>query len=47
MPSLAAGDPSVLIGRLRGEGTRWQLWACVDPLRMRAELAVASARRLV
>jgi aspartate-semialdehyde dehydrogenase len=47
MPSLAAGDPAVLVGRLRGEGTRWQLWGCVDPLRMRAELAVAIARRML
>jgi aspartate-semialdehyde dehydrogenase len=47
MPSLAAGDPSVLVGRLRGEGTRWQLWASVDPLRMRAELAVAMVRRVL
>jgi aspartate-semialdehyde dehydrogenase len=45
MPSLAAGDPSVLVGRLRGEGTHWQLWACVDQLRMRAKLAVELARR--
>jgi aspartate-semialdehyde dehydrogenase len=47
MPSLAAGDPAVLVGRLRGEGTRWQLWGCVDPLRMRAELCVAVARRFL
>ncbi len=47
MPSLAAGDPSVLIGRLRGEGTHWQLWACVDPLRMRAKLAVDLVARLL
>jgi aspartate-semialdehyde dehydrogenase len=47
MPSLAAGDPAVLVGRLRGDGTRWQLWGCVDPLRMRAELAVAITRRML
>jgi aspartate-semialdehyde dehydrogenase len=47
MPSIAAGDSSVLVGRLRGEDSRWQLWACVDQLRMRAQLAVDLARSLL
>jgi aspartate-semialdehyde dehydrogenase len=47
MPSLAAGDRAVLLGRVRGEGRHWQLWACADPLRMRADLAVSIAERLL
>jgi aspartate-semialdehyde dehydrogenase len=44
MPSLSVGDGSLLVGRVRDDGNGgYQLVATVDPLRLVAEVAVATA----
>ncbi len=46
MASLAAGDESVQVGRIRGGGQRLQLFAAVDQLRLVARLAVETVLAL-